>query len=147
MLIHANSKVMTVKLPYEILHVWSNVPTRSTSSLARLLTRCACFVMVRYSCYHCGGLRLQITRRCLCQLVSRDHSNEYGAATAAIVFLVVGIDIAVVVAAHPSLERVSEPKHLALVIDLWFFFVWQSRPKREGCVSVGPCLACTVHVG
>ena len=27
-------------------------PTRLTSSLARLLTRCACFVMVRCSCYH-----------------------------------------------------------------------------------------------
>jgi len=27
-------------------------PTRSTSSLARLLTRCACFVMVRHSCHH-----------------------------------------------------------------------------------------------
>jgi len=27
-------------------------PTRSTSSLVRLLTRCACFVMVRCFCYH-----------------------------------------------------------------------------------------------
>ena len=27
------------------------LPTRSTSSLARLLTRRACFVMVRHSCY------------------------------------------------------------------------------------------------
>jgi len=31
---------------------WSSTPTRSTSSLARLLTRCACFVMVRCFCYH-----------------------------------------------------------------------------------------------
>jgi len=31
---------------------WSNTPTRSTSSLARLLTRCACFVMVRWFYYH-----------------------------------------------------------------------------------------------
>jgi len=52
MLLHANSKVMTVKLPCKMLHVWSNIPTRSTSSLARLLTRCACFVMVRCKCYH-----------------------------------------------------------------------------------------------
>jgi len=28
------------------------LPIRSTSSLARLLTRCACFVMVRCFCYH-----------------------------------------------------------------------------------------------
>jgi len=35
-----------------MLHVWSNTPTRSTSSLARLITRCACFVMVTYTCYH-----------------------------------------------------------------------------------------------
>jgi len=35
-----------------MLHIWSSIPTRLTSSLARLLTRCVCFVMVRYTCYH-----------------------------------------------------------------------------------------------
>jgi len=35
-----------------MLHVWSNIPTRLTSPLARLLTRCACFDMVKYTCYH-----------------------------------------------------------------------------------------------
>ena len=35
-----------------MLHVWSNIPTRLTSWLARLLTRCACFIIVRYTCYH-----------------------------------------------------------------------------------------------
>jgi len=43
---------MSLALPWKQLHVWSNAPTRSTSSLARLLTRCACFVMVRCFCYH-----------------------------------------------------------------------------------------------
>jgi len=52
MLLHANLKLMSVKLPYEKLHVQSNVPTRLTSSLARLLTRHTCFVMNRYTCYH-----------------------------------------------------------------------------------------------
>jgi len=52
MLTHANLKVISVKLPYEKLHVRSNIPTRLTSSLARLLTRCACFVLNRYTCYH-----------------------------------------------------------------------------------------------
>ena len=52
MLLHANSKVMSVALPQKQLHVWSNAPTRSTSSLARLPTRCACFVMVMCSCHH-----------------------------------------------------------------------------------------------
>jgi len=66
-------------------------------------------------------------------LISRDYSKEYGAsAAAAVVFLVVDIGFVIDIAAHPSLERVSEPKHLPLVIDLRFFSVWQSRPKREG---------------
>jgi len=52
MLLHANLKLMSVKLPCEMHHVWSNVPTRLTSSLARLLTRCAGFVMVRCTCCH-----------------------------------------------------------------------------------------------
>jgi len=41
-----------------MLHVWSNVPTRSTSSLARLLTQWACFVMVRCFCYHNEARRI-----------------------------------------------------------------------------------------
>jgi len=46
--LHANLKVISIKLPC----VWSNTSTRSTSSLARLLARCACFVMARCFCYH-----------------------------------------------------------------------------------------------
>jgi len=52
LLLQANSKVTSIKLPQKLLHVWSNAPTRSTSSLARLLARCACFVMVRFFCCH-----------------------------------------------------------------------------------------------
>jgi len=63
--------------------------------------------------------------------------NEYGAATAAIIFLVVGIDIAVVVAAHPSLERVSEPKHLPLVIDLQFFLFGSQDQNEKGVFLLG----------
>jgi len=35
-----------------MLHIRSNVPMRLTSSLARLLTWCACFIMDRCTCYH-----------------------------------------------------------------------------------------------
>jgi len=52
MFLHANLKLMSVKLPYKMLHIRSNIPKRLTSSLARLFTRCACFVMNRYTCYH-----------------------------------------------------------------------------------------------
>jgi len=52
MLSHANSKVMSIELRCETLHVGSNAPTRLTFSLARLLARCECFVMVTHSCYH-----------------------------------------------------------------------------------------------
>jgi len=31
MLLHANLKVMSFKLPHELLHVWSDVPTGSAS--------------------------------------------------------------------------------------------------------------------
>jgi len=43
---------MTVTLPYKLLHVLIRYSNKIDISLARLLTRCACFVMVRYSCYH-----------------------------------------------------------------------------------------------
>jgi len=49
---HANLKLVSDNLPCEMLHIWSNIPTRSTSSLARLLARCACFIMVTCSCHH-----------------------------------------------------------------------------------------------
>jgi len=52
MLLHANSKVMRIAPPWKQLHVRSILPMRLTSSLARLLTRCACFVMVRCTCCH-----------------------------------------------------------------------------------------------
>jgi len=52
MLLHANSKVTRIKLPYEILHVLIEYSNKINISLARLITRCACFVMVRYTCYH-----------------------------------------------------------------------------------------------
>jgi len=43
---------MSVKLPYEILHVLIEYSNKINISLARLITRCACFVMNRYTCYH-----------------------------------------------------------------------------------------------
>jgi len=52
MLLHANSKVMTVTIPYKLLHVLIRYSNKIDISLARLLTWCACFVMVRNSCYH-----------------------------------------------------------------------------------------------
>jgi len=45
-------KVIALSIHTKILHVWSNTPTRLTSSLARLLTRCACFVLAKCTCYH-----------------------------------------------------------------------------------------------
>jgi len=52
MLLHANLKVMSVKLPCEILHVLIECSNKIDISLARLITQCACFIMVRYTCYH-----------------------------------------------------------------------------------------------
>jgi len=52
MLLHANLKLMSIKLPCEQLHVSIECSNKIDISLARLLTRCAFFVMVRYSCYH-----------------------------------------------------------------------------------------------
>jgi len=52
MLLHANLKVMSVTPQQKQLHVLSNIPTRLTSSLARLITRCAGFVIAMHSCYH-----------------------------------------------------------------------------------------------
>jgi len=43
---------MSVKLPYEILHVLIKYSNKIDISLARLITRCASFVMNRYTCYH-----------------------------------------------------------------------------------------------
>jgi len=47
-----NLKVMSFTLQRKTLHVASNIPMRSTSSLARLLTRCACFAIATCSCCH-----------------------------------------------------------------------------------------------
>jgi len=52
MLLHANLKLMSVKLPCEMLHVLVECSNKIDISLTRLLTRCACFVMVMHSCYH-----------------------------------------------------------------------------------------------
>jgi len=52
MLLHAKLKLMSVKLPYEILHVLIEYSNKIDISLARLITRCACFVMNRHTCYH-----------------------------------------------------------------------------------------------
>jgi len=52
LLIHANLKVISLSSHRKYSMFDRMLPTRSTSSLARLLTRCACFVMVRCFCYH-----------------------------------------------------------------------------------------------
>jgi len=43
---------MSVKLPCETLHVLIEYSNKIDISLARLITRCARFVMNRYTCYH-----------------------------------------------------------------------------------------------
>ena len=57
MLLHANSKVRHVRLTCQMLHVSSNAPTRSTSSLARLITQWVCFVLGRCTCHHMLRIR------------------------------------------------------------------------------------------
>jgi len=49
---HTNLKVMSMTPQKKHFHVLLNVPTRSTSPLARFLTQCACFVIATCSCCH-----------------------------------------------------------------------------------------------
>jgi len=43
---------MSVKLPYEMLHVLIECSNKIDIPLARLITRCGCLVLNRYTCYH-----------------------------------------------------------------------------------------------
>jgi len=77
---------------------------------------------------------LQITWRCLCQLVSRDYLNKDRAPTAAIVFLVDTGFIAVVpVAAHASLnEWVSQSTCLLLsIFNTIFSILFGNQDRNE----------------